>query len=52
MPGTGFLNTADEWREILWNAAKNPFDWCKTNLVLSLGPCRLFSNGTENNINL
>ncbi|KAF8815498.1 putative monooxygenase [Phlegmacium glaucopus] len=32
MPGAGFLKTADEWREILWNAANNPFEWCKKNL--------------------
>ncbi|KDR76422.1 hypothetical protein GALMADRAFT_444741 [Galerina marginata CBS 339.88] len=32
IPGSGFLKTADEWRDILWSAAKNPFEWCKSNL--------------------
>jgi len=32
MPGSGFLQTADEWRKIVWDASWNPYEWCKNNL--------------------
>ncbi|KZT07466.1 cytochrome P450 [Laetiporus sulphureus 93-53] len=32
MPGTGFLRTARDWREIRINASWIPYRWCKENL--------------------
>jgi len=32
-PGAGFLKQAKEWRKVLWNATRNPYEWCKKNLV-------------------
>ncbi|KAH9475817.1 Cytochrome P450 monooxygenase 105 [Psilocybe cubensis] len=32
MPGAGFLETADKWREILWDATWNVYWWSKSNL--------------------
>lgn len=33
MPGSGFLKLAKEWNKVMWDAANNPFQWCKNNLV-------------------
>lgn len=33
MPGSGFLKLAEEWNKVMWDAANNPFQWCKNNLV-------------------
>lgn len=33
MPGAGFLKEAEEMRVQLLEAANNPYDWCKHNLV-------------------
>ncbi|KDR76708.1 hypothetical protein GALMADRAFT_67164 [Galerina marginata CBS 339.88] len=32
VPGSGFLKTAEEWRQIVWDASWNPYEWCKKNL--------------------
>jgi len=32
MPGSGFLNTADDWHKIVMDATWNPYEWCKNNL--------------------
>ncbi|KDR73159.1 hypothetical protein GALMADRAFT_722618 [Galerina marginata CBS 339.88] len=32
MPGSGFLKIADEWRQVVWDASWNPYEWCKKNL--------------------
>ena len=36
MPGSGFLKLAEEWNKVMWDAANNPFQWCKNNLVYFL----------------
>ena len=36
MPGSGFLKLAEEFNKVMWDAANNPFQWCKNNLVYSL----------------
>ena len=36
MPASGFLKLAEEWNKVMWNAANNPFQWCKNNLVYFL----------------
>jgi hypothetical protein len=41
MPGSGFLKLADEWNKVVWDAANNPFQWCKDNLVYFLLVCSL-----------
>jgi len=33
MPGSGFLKTADEYYKIVWDAAWDPYLWCKENIV-------------------
>ena len=33
MPGSGFLKLAEEWHKVMWDAANDPFQWCKDNLV-------------------
>ncbi|KAF8898066.1 cytochrome P450 [Gymnopilus junonius] len=32
MPGAGFLQTAKKWRQIVWDASWNPYEWCKKNM--------------------
>jgi hypothetical protein len=39
MPGSGFLKLAEEWNKVMWDAANNPFQWCKNNLVYFLLVC-------------
>ena len=33
MPGAGFLKTAKEWRQVVWDASWKPYLWCKKGLV-------------------